>query len=140
MIGESFVESLEFSAKVDYAFDWGTLTSITSFTDVDSGNDQDLDQTLVEAIDIVVIDESETVAQEFRLVSSDDLAFRWVAGLSYFSQDRFRSLATTFLGFPVPPAAQSRSVTKCPVFYKELGKRLSSLPRDAGRRAKMRSW
>ncbi|MBT8105029.1 MAG: TonB-dependent receptor [Woeseiaceae bacterium] len=115
-IGESFVESLEVSAKVDYTFDWGTLTSITSFTDVDSGNDQDLDQTLVEAIDIVVIDDSETIAQEFRLVSSDERAFRWVAGLSYFSQDRFRSLATTFLGSPVPAAAQDLKLEDLALF------------------------
>lgn len=105
-IGESFVKSSELSAKIDYDFGWGTLTSITSFTDVDSGNDQDLDQTLVEAIDIIVIDKSETLAQELRLVSNSDDALRWVAGVQYFTQDRFRSLATTFLGFPVPPAAQ----------------------------------
>lgn len=105
-IGKSFVNAREVSAKIDYDFGWGTLSSITSFTDVDSGNDQDLDQTLVEAIDIIVIDESETFAQELRLVSRSDSAFRWVAGVQYFSQDRFRSLATTFLGFPVPPAAQ----------------------------------
>jgi iron complex outermembrane receptor protein len=115
-IGQSFVESLEVSAKVDYGFDWGTVTSITSFTDVDSGNDQDLDQTFVEAIDIVVIDESETIAQELRLVSNDDIAFRWVAGLSYFSQDRFRSLATTFLGTPVPAAAQDLKLENFAVF------------------------
>jgi iron complex outermembrane receptor protein len=105
-IGESFVRSWETSAKIDYDLGWATLTSITSFTDVESGNDQDLDQTLVEAIDIIVIDESETIAQELRLVSNSDDALHWVAGVSYFSQDRFRSLATTFLGFPVPPAAQ----------------------------------
>ena len=105
-IGESFVNSRELSAKIDYDLGWATLSSITSFTDVDSGNDQDLDQTLVEAIDIIVIDESETIAQELRLVSNSDNAFRWAAGVQYFSQDRFRSLATTFLGFPVPPAAQ----------------------------------
>jgi len=105
-IGESFVKSWETSAKFDYDLGWGTLTSITSFTDVDSGNDQDLDQTLVEAIDIIVIDQSETIAQELRLVSRSNIALRWVAGVQYFSQDRFRSLATTFLGFPVPPAAQ----------------------------------
>jgi len=105
-IGESFVKASEVSAKVDYDLGWATLTSITSFTDVDSGNDQDLDQTFVEAIDILVIDESETIAQELRLVSPDDRALRWVAGLSYFDQDRFRSLGTTFLGNVVPPAAQ----------------------------------
>ena len=105
-IGESFVKSWEASAKIDYDLGWGTLTSITSFTDVESGNDQDLDQTLVEAIDIIVIDNSETIAQEFRLGSRTDGNLVWVAGLQYFSQERFRSLATTFLGTEVPPAAQ----------------------------------
>ncbi len=105
-IGESFVKFTETSAKIDYDFDWGTLTSITSFTDVDSGNDQDLDQTLFDAINIIVIDESTTFAQEFRLASDADTSLRWVTGLYFFNQDRFRSLATTFLGTPVPPAAQ----------------------------------
>ncbi|MGI9236239.1 MAG: TonB-dependent receptor [Woeseiaceae bacterium] len=105
-IGESFVKSWETSAKIDYDLGWGTLTSITSYTDVDSGNDQDLDQTLFEAIDIIVIDKSETLAQELRLASNDDGNVYWVGGISYFTQDRFRSLATTFLGTPVPPAAQ----------------------------------
>jgi iron complex outermembrane receptor protein len=115
-IGESFVKSSELSAKIDYDLGWGTLTSITSFTDVDSGNDQDLDQTLVEAIDIIVIDTSETLAQEFRLVSNSDTSLRWVAGLQYFTQDRFRSLATTFLGFPVPPAAQDLKLESIAAF------------------------
>ena len=105
-IGKSFVKSWETSAKIDYDLGWGTLTSVTSYTDVDSGNDQDLDQTLFEAIDIIVIDKSETIAQELRLASSSDEALHWVAGISYFKQERFRSLATTFLGTPVPPAAQ----------------------------------
>jgi len=105
-IGESFVRNWETSAKIDYDLGWATLTSVTSYTDVDSGNDQDLDQTLVEAINIIVIDQSQTFAQELRLVSDSDQSPRWVGGMQYFSQDRFRSLATTFLGFPVPPAAQ----------------------------------
>jgi iron complex outermembrane receptor protein len=115
-IGESFVKSSEVAAKIDYDLGWGMLTSITSFTDVDSGNDQDLDQTYVEAIDILVIDNSETIAQELRLVSDDDRALRWVAGVSWFSQDRFRSLATTFLGTPVPAAAQDLELEDFAVF------------------------
>jgi len=105
-IGESFVNFSEFSAKIDYEFGWGTFTSITSYTDVESGNDQDLDQTFVDAINIIVIDNSETFSQEFRLTSRADQSLRWVAGVYVFDQERFRSLATTFLGFPVPPAAQ----------------------------------
>jgi iron complex outermembrane receptor protein len=115
-LGESFVTADEVAAKIDYDLGWATLTSITSWTDVDSGNDQDLDQSLVPAIDILVIDRSETIAQELRLVSRDDQAFRWVAGVSYFSQDRFRSLATTFFGNPVPPAAQDLALEDFAVF------------------------
>ena len=115
-IGTSFVKSWETSAKLDYDLGWGTLTSITSYTDVDSGNDQDLDQTLVEAINIIVIDQSQTVAQEFRLVSNSDSALRWVAGVQYFDQDRFRSLATTFLGTSVPPAAQDLELEDIALF------------------------
>ena len=115
-IGESFVKATEASAKIDYDLGFATLTSITSYTDVDSGNDQDLDQTLVEAINIIVIDQSQTFAQELRLVSPSDRSLRWVAGVQYFSQDRFRSLATTFLGFPVPPAAQDLRLEDIAVF------------------------
>ncbi|MDJ0750549.1 MAG: TonB-dependent receptor [Woeseiaceae bacterium] len=115
-IGESVVRSGEVSAKVDYDLGWATLTSVSSFTDVDSGNDQDLDQTFVEAIDIIVIDESETFAQELRLVSPSGQRLRWVAGVSYFDQDRFRSLATTFLGTPVPAAAQDLKLENLAVF------------------------
>ena len=115
-IGESFVKSWETSAKIDYDLGWATLTSVTSYTDVDSGNDQDLDQTLVEAINIIVVDQSQTFAQELRLVSGSNQSLRWVAGMQYFSQDRFRSLATTFLGFPVPPAAQDLALEDIAVF------------------------
>ncbi|MGI9224177.1 MAG: TonB-dependent receptor [Woeseiaceae bacterium] len=115
-IGESFVQFSEFSMKIDYEFDWGTFTSISSYTDVDTGNDQDLDQTLVDAINIIVIDQSQTFAQEFRLGSPADTRLRWVAGLYFFDQDRFRSLATTFLGFPVPPAAQDLKLTNYAAF------------------------
>jgi iron complex outermembrane recepter protein len=115
-LGKSFVKASELAAKIDYDMGWATLTSITSFTDVDSGNDQDLDQTFVEAIDILVIDDSQTLAQEFRLVSDDDRTLRWVAGVSYFTQDRFRSLGTTFLGTVVPPAAQDLELEDFAVF------------------------
>lgn len=115
-IGKSFVETWEGSAKVDYDFGWGTLTSITSYTDVDSGNDQDLDQTLVDAINIIVIDESQTFAQELRLASNSDVRARWLAGIYFFDQDRYRSLATTFFGMPVPPAAQDLKLNNYAAF------------------------
>ena len=84
---------------------------------MDSGNDQDLDQTFVPAIDIIVIDQSETFAQELRLVSEDDRSLRWVAGVSRGStRTAFRSLGTTFLGTVVPPAAQDLKLQDFAVF------------------------
>jgi len=115
-IGVSYVKFDEWSAKVDYAFDWGTLTSITSWSDVESENDQDLDQTLVDAINIEVDDNSQTFAEEIRLTSNESSALRWVAGAYYFSQDRFRSLATTFFGTPVPAAAQDLELENIAIF------------------------
>jgi len=115
-IGESFVRSWEGAVKVDYDLAWGTLTSITSYTDVASGNDQDLDQTLVDAINIVVDDDSRTFAQELRLASAADNALQWLAGAYFFEQERVRSLATTFLGTAVPPAAQDLELSNYAVF------------------------
>jgi iron complex outermembrane receptor protein len=115
-VGVSYVQFEELSAKIDYEFHWGTLTSITSYSDVESENDQDLDQTLVDAINIEVDDNSQTFAQELRLASDADSRLRWVAGAYYFTQDRFRSLATTFLGFPVPPAAQDLELENIAAF------------------------
>ncbi len=116
VIGESFVTFSESSVKIDYDLGWSVLTSITSYTDVESGNDQDLDQTLVDAINILVDDDSQTLAQELRLASMDGTTLRWMGGVYYFSQDRFRSLATTFLGVPVPPAAQDLSLENFAAF------------------------
>jgi iron complex outermembrane receptor protein len=115
-IGDSSVRFWEFSARLDYDFSWGTLTSTSSYTDVNSSNDQDLDQTLVEAIDIRVADDSRTFAQELRLTSGADNRLRWVAGAYLFDQDRFRSLATTFLGNPVPAAEQDLRLTDYAAF------------------------
>lgn len=115
-IGESYVRFSEGSAKIDYDLGWATLSSITSYADVESENDQDLDQTLVDAINIAVDDNSRTFAQELRLASDDEASLRWVTGVYYFTQDRFRSLATTFFGTPVPAAAQDLELENFAVF------------------------
>jgi len=114
-LGVSYVRYSEFSAKVDWDLGWATLTSISSYSDVDSENDQDLDQTFVDAINIEVDDRSETFAQELRLASETERA-RWLVGAYFFDQDRFRSLATTFFGTPVPAAAQDLALTNYAAF------------------------
>jgi len=115
-LGESFVRLGEASVKLDYLFDWGTVTSVTSYSDVDSGNVQDLDQTFVDVLNIDVDDSSQTWAQELRFSAPDDAPLHWVAGVYYFNQDRFRSLATTFFGTPVPAAAQDLALENFAAF------------------------
>ncbi|MDZ4781030.1 MAG: TonB-dependent receptor [Planctomycetia bacterium] len=117
-IGVSYVDFDDSALKIDYEFPWATLTSVSSYTDVRSGNNQDLDMTRLSLLYIDLFDNSNTFAQEIRLTSPSTQRLRWSAGAYYFTQNRFRSLSPTINVNPVsfepseeilftpPPAAQ----------------------------------
>ncbi len=92
--GESDVRFDEYTLKFAYAAPWATLTSITAYNDLKSNNDQDLDQTAREFINIVVDDDATQFSQELRLTSPVGEPVRWLAGLYWSDQTRDRSLAT----------------------------------------------
>lgn len=88
--------------KMDYEFDSGTLTSITSY--------DTLEETITgDAFDFIPIPESigvafgftdsnqsqyfdvETVSQEFRFVSNADQRLRWIAGTYFVATEKFVS-------------------------------------------------
>jgi len=69
-LGVSSVSFDDYTAKVDYGFDAFTLTSITGWHDLESRNDQDLDQTNREFLNIDVDDNQSQFSQELRLVST----------------------------------------------------------------------
>lgn len=74
---------------VDYEFSNGmTLTSITAFRDIDILVYSDVDQTPLDLFHSgPFTDDTTMYSQELRLVSSDDSALRYVAGLYYYYQD-----------------------------------------------------
>ena len=89
----------QYSLRVNYDFDWGTLTSTTGYDQLDqsTGGDQFpysanssvnpgisfFDGTQTQFIDV------ETFSQELRLTSTDDQALRWTIGAYFLSTERF---------------------------------------------------
>lgn len=94
VVGVSSVSFSDYTAKLDYEFDAFTLTSISGWHDLESRNDQDLDQTDREFLNIDVDDEQKQFSQEFRLVSTAEAGLRWILGAYYSEQERDRALAT----------------------------------------------
>jgi len=94
IVGVSSVSFDDYTAKVDYGFDGFTLTSITGWHDLESRNDQDLDQTNREFLNIDVDDNQSQFSQELRLVSTAEEGLRWIVGAYYSDQERDRTLAT----------------------------------------------
>jgi len=93
--GESDVAFDEYTLNLVYEAPWATFTSITGYNDLESNNDQDLDQTAQEFINIIVDDNATQFSQEFRFTSPTDRRVRWLAGVYLSDQTRNRSLATS---------------------------------------------
>jgi iron complex outermembrane recepter protein len=68
----------------------GTLTSISAYRNNEFEELHDLDSTLFDTLDRYALEDGETFSQEFRLASSADAAFNWVAGLYYLHESTFR--------------------------------------------------
>jgi len=115
-IGTNERELSNASIKIDYDFNFGTLTSITAWNDqeefyaadaypYDCGPvcapgalrifDTAFGQIPLDSNQLVkVLTDVETFSQEIRLTSSDDYALRWIAGAYYLETERRRGLPT----------------------------------------------
>lgn len=115
-LGTNEREITSASLKVDYEAGFGTLTSITAWTDqeefyaadaypYDCGPACDFGELRIfdtafgaiplESTQLVkVLTEVETVSQEFRITSSDEGALRWIAGAYFLGTERKRGLPT----------------------------------------------
>ena len=73
--------------KVDYELQWATLSSITSWDNLEyrNANDNDGGDTL--GLNTFHQDDRDTFQQELRLVSTGDGVFRWIAGVYYLDDD-----------------------------------------------------
>jgi iron complex outermembrane receptor protein len=106
--------------KVNLDFDWGSLTSITSYDDsetrfvTDSGGQGNTNPTPVsiaaglnqpeENINIDQDQAFEQFSQEFRLQSNQDQRLRWIAGLYFFQEDSVLAQNIRF-GVGIPASA-----------------------------------
>lgn len=96
-------DMLDFSVKLDWETSIGTLTSTTSYTDIEDWSDSDqfpytnarsapavfgFDGTQTGFFDL------QAFTQELRLASSQDQRVRWEVGAYYLNWDRFVSLST----------------------------------------------
>ncbi len=75
------------SAQVDYDFGNVTLTSITSYREIDTFSDIDADFTSTDISTNDIQSDIETLTQEFRLTGSAGDNFDWQVGAFYFDED-----------------------------------------------------
>lgn len=80
------VDTHGFYLKVDLDTSWATFNSITSWDNLDfrNANDNDGGDTL--GLNTFHQDDRDTFQQEFRLVSTDTEAFRWIAGVYFLDE------------------------------------------------------
>ena len=73
--------------QVDYDLPWATFTSLTSWDNLDYRNSNDNDGGSTLGLHTFHQDDRDTTQQEFRLVSTGDGAYRWIAGVYYLDDD-----------------------------------------------------
>lgn len=97
------------SLNINYAMSSMDLVSITGFRTHEFDYREDTDGTPVPLLDYIQDQEGEYFSQEFRLVSSGEGAWQWIAGVSGFREDIEADYSVTmdeeticvlFVGFP----------------------------------------
>lgn len=78
---------LTLGVRVDYDFDFATLTSNTGYKDHDYFYTEDYDGTTITISDYRQDQEGDYLQQELRLVSSGAGPFSWYAGVSYYKEE-----------------------------------------------------
>lgn len=73
--------------NIDYELPWAVFTSITSWDNLDFRNANDNDGGDTFGLNTFHQDDRDTLQQEFRLVSTGDGDYRWIAGVYYLDDD-----------------------------------------------------
>ncbi|MEM9334155.1 MAG: TonB-dependent receptor [Pseudomonadota bacterium] len=95
------VDTQGFYFKVDFNLPWATFNSITSWDNLDFRNANDNDGSSTLGLHTFHQDDRDTFQQEFRLISTDTDAFRWIAGIYLLdeSADSYTGLRGARLAF-----------------------------------------
>lgn len=86
-VGGEDLETKGTFLKINHDFSWATFTSITAFDNLEFQNTNDLDGSRIGQMTLQQEDDRDTFQQEFRLVSSADEAYRWIAGVYYLDEE-----------------------------------------------------
>ncbi|MEM9173355.1 MAG: TonB-dependent receptor, partial [Pseudomonadota bacterium] len=86
-IGSEVLDTSGLALKIDYELPFATFNSSTSLDHLEfqNANDNDGGDTL--GLQSYQEDDRDTFQQEFRLISTGDGAFRWIAGVYYLNDD-----------------------------------------------------
>lgn len=104
IIGSEDTQFSDASLRIDYAYDFGTLTSITSFADAKQDVYGDADFLPVNVVFQDLAFTSEVFNQELRLVSDEHGRGRWLAGLFFQDRDEVANVYVQFsANSPVNP-------------------------------------
>jgi outer membrane receptor protein involved in Fe transport len=106
-------------AEFSYEFDWGVLTSTTSFDHFDVRSQFDAEQSALTVAVFTDRQDSDAFGQEFRLTSQGDGPFTWMTGVYYYDNDFTRGslsadqpmivLGPDIVPLPLPGAAGDQS-------------------------------
>jgi len=106
-------------AELSYRFDWGVLTSTTSFDHFDVRSQFDAEQSALTVALFVDRQESDAFGQEIRLTSQGDGPLSWMTGAYFYDNDFVRGslsadepilvLGPDIVPLPLPGAAGDRS-------------------------------
>ena len=86
-VGGEDLETQGAFLKINYDFDFATLTSITAFDNLEFKNTNDLDGSQIGQMINLQEDDRDTFQQEFRLVSAANGNFRWILGAYYLDEE-----------------------------------------------------
>lgn len=86
-VGGEDLETQGAFLKINFDFDFATLTSITAFDNLEFKNTNDLDGSQIGQMINLQEDDRDTFQQELRLVSASDGNFRWILGAYYLDEE-----------------------------------------------------
>lgn len=87
-IGHANRELSDFSAKLDIELPFATLTSISAYSKVQSGIDEDFDFLPADLLSAQQTLDTDALSQELRIASSDGGSFKWLVGAYYLDMQQ----------------------------------------------------
>ncbi len=110
-LGRADKDAQGISLKADYDMDSLRLTSITSYRHENIHNDNDIDFTAVNMMNLYTQVETKTLSEELRLAPSESSALRWLVGLHLFHEEANAKNDFEFVPFSILSQQEGKTNT-----------------------------